>query len=74
MYVKFVHALTTEQLLEGAMDYPPDLYDYVTISGEEYQIVERVAALGQSEQGPFSEKTITIVMTLFLEPSETSTE
>lgn len=74
MYVKFVHAHTTKQLLEGAMDYPPDLFDYVMIGGDEYQIVERIAALGQAEQGPFNEKSITIVMTLFLEPDETSEE
>ena len=74
MYVKFIHTHTTQQLLEGAMDYPPDLFDYVTIGDEDYQIVERIAALGQSEQGPFNEKTITIVMTLFMEPRETSTK
>jgi hypothetical protein len=67
MYVKLIHSLTTDTLAEGATDHPPDLFDYVTIGGKDYQVVERIISIAEVKQGPFGERTLTTLTTIFVE-------
>lgn len=77
MYVKIIDALNARVLMEGSIEHPPDLFDYLSINGVDYQVVERVTTLSETQQGPFNERVLTNATTIFVEEpnaEETSAE
>lgn len=67
MYMRIVNSLTAEIVEEGATDFVPDLFDYISLAGVEYQIVERLILLTHTEQGPFKEKHFAQILVIFVE-------
>ncbi len=67
MYLKVIHSLKAELLMEGATDTAPSTFDHVTIDGTEYQIVHKTTKFTIAEQGPFSEQYLTQLVTLYVE-------
>ena len=67
MYLKVIHSLKAELLMEGATDTAPSTFDYITIDGTEYQVVQTVTKFTIAEQGPFSEQYLSQLVTIYVE-------
>lgn len=70
MYMKIVHSLAAHVMAEGASDFIPDLFDYIVVESEEYQVVERRISFQPVIQGPFKEKNFAQTIIIFVEPKE----
>lgn len=67
MYMRIINSLTAHVIGEGAADFIPDLFDYISLAGVEYQVVERLILLTHTEQGPFKEKHFAQIFSIFVE-------
>lgn len=74
MYVRIINSLTAQVLAEGETEHPPQTFDYITHDNVEYLVVQRVSKMELTEQGPWNNKILTHLMSIYVEePSETNT-